>query len=119
MKNTINLKINNAEYTAVPLEVAKAIEVMLASYKAEAPKKAKASTPKTEPKKAYAKAYAVTEDGKGITVGGDGFIPTKVFKGITYSLKTAGASYDAKTKAWTFKTKKSCEAWQKAQDARA
>lgn len=123
MKNTINLTINSAEYSAVPIEVAKAIEVMLAQYKT-APK-AKAETPKTAPKakaepKQYAKLYAVAKDGKSVTIGADGqFIPTKVFKGVTYSLKQAGAKYDSKTKAWTFGTKKACEAWCKAQDARA
>lgn len=123
MKNTMNLTINSAEYSAVPIELANAIEVMLAQYKT-APK-AKAETPKTAPKakaepKQYAKLYAVAKDGKSVTIGADGqFIPTKVFKGVTYSLKQAGAKYDSKTKAWTFGTKKSCEAWCKAQDARA
>lgn len=123
MKNTINFSIIDYHYEGVPVEVAKAIQTMLAPYevkgntKAETPKgtpKAKAETAKT-----YAKAYAVLKDGKSVTVGGEGFIPTKVFKGITYSLKQAGAKYDSKTKAWTFDTKTACKAWTKAQDARA
>ena len=122
MKNTINLQINNATYNAVPVEVAKAIETMLAQYKTVAKT---VETPKSEPKakakaepKQYAKVYAVAKDGKSVTIGNDGFIPTKVFKGVTYSLKQAGAKYDAKTKAWAFETKKSCTEWCKAQDAR-
>lgn len=120
MKNTINLQINNASYANVPLEYAKAIEVMLAQYKVNT---VKAETPKDEPK-AKAEAprvavYALCKDGKSVTIGGNGFIPTKVFKGVTYSLKQSGAKYDAKTKAWTFDTKTACKAWCKAQDARA
>ena len=125
MKNTMNLTINSAEYSAVPIEVAKAIETMLAQYKVNTPKaetpKAKSEAKpkaKAEPKQ-YAKVYAVAEDGKSVTIGNDGFIPAKVFKGVTYSLKQAGAKYDAKTKAWTFGTKKACTEWCKAQDARA
>ena len=120
MKNTMNIRINDAQYNGVPVEVAKAIQTMLAPYhteaKAEAPKET--PKPKAEPK-SYAKAYAVGEDGKSVTVGGEGFIPTKVFRGITYSLKKAGAKYDSKTKAWTFGTKTACKDWTKAQDARA
>ena len=60
----------------------------------------------------------VTKDGKGVTIGNGGFIPTKVFKGVTYDLKQNGAKYDAKTKVWSFETKKACTEWCKRQDAR-
>ena len=117
---TMNLKINDATYNGVPVEVAKAIAVMLAPYKAEDVKaKAQPKAEKPAPKKEYAKVYAVAKDGKSVTVGNDGFIPTKVFKGVTYSLKLAGAKYNADTKAWVFGTKKACTEWCKAQDARA
>ncbi len=121
MKNTMNLTINNAQFANVPVILAQSIEAMLAQYKVEV----KASTPKTTPKsetksepKQYAKVYSVAKDGKSVTIGNDGFIPTKVFKGVTYSLKQAGAKYDKDTKAWTFGTKKACTEWCKAQDAR-
>lgn len=116
MNNTINLIINEVTFNNVPMEMAKAIELMLNPYKA------KAETPKTKTKtepKQYAKVYAICEDGKSVTIGNDGFIPTKVFKGVTYSLKQNGAKYNADTKAWTFETKTKCKAWCKAQDARA
>ena len=124
MKNTvINLQINNASYANVPIEYARAIETMLAQFKVETKATAKVETPKATPKaKAEAprvKVYALCEDGKSVTIGGDGFIPTKVFKGVTYSLKQSGAKYDAKTKAWTFENKTKCKAWCKEQDARA
>ena len=114
---TINLKINNAEYSAVPVEVAKAIEVMLAQYKTTT-----TATTKSEPKKAVekVKVYTLCADEKSVTVGNEGaFIPTKVFKGVTYSLKQAGASWDKGNKNWVFKTKKACKEWCDAQDARA
>lgn len=122
MTNTMNLSINNAQFNNVPVDLAKAIAVMLKPYEAKV-----TATPKTEPKKATPKAkaeatkvkvYAKTKDGKGVTIGNDGFIPTKVFKGVTYSLKQAGAKYNSETKAWTFETKKACTEWCKAQDAR-
>ena len=118
--NTMNMKINNSNYEAVPVEIAKAIETMLAPYKTST----KAKSPKSEPKtkaepKQYAKVYAICEDGKSVTIGGEGFIPTKVFKGVTYSLKQSGAKYDSKTKAWAFENKTKCKAWCKEQDARA
>ena len=118
MKNTMNLTINNATYNEVPIEIAKAIETMLATYKVTT----KVETTKSEPKKSetkkYAKVYEVTKDGKGVTIGNGGFIPTKVFKGVTYDLKQNGAKYDAKTKVWSFETKKACTEWCKRQDAR-
>lgn len=121
MNNTINLTINEVTFNNVPMEMAKAIQLMLNPYKAkdETPK-AKAETPKakTEPK-AKVKVYTKTEDGKGVLVGTNGFIPTKVFKGVTYSLKQSGAKYNADTKAWMFETKTKCNAWCKAQDTRA
>lgn len=111
MKNTVmNLTINNTNYTDVPMDIARAIAVMLKPYETEA------NTPKAEPKRT--KVYAKCADGKSVTIGGDGFIPTKVFKGVTYSLKQSGAKYNADTKAWTFETKKACTDWCKAQDAR-
>lgn len=120
MKNTMNLTINGVDFSNVPINTAKAIEMMLAEYRTTT----KAKTPKSEPKtkaepKQYAKVYALCEDGKSVTIGGDGFIPTKVFKGVTYSLKQSGAKYDSKTKAWAFENKTKCKAWCKAQDARA
>lgn len=120
MKNSVNvmdLVVGNVQYKAIPIELARAIEVMLAPYEDG---KVKAETPKVEPKKTVerTKVYALCEDGKSVTIGGDGFIPTKVFKGVTYSLKQSGAKYDAKTKAWTFENKTKCKAWCKAQDAR-
>ena len=117
--NTMNLAVNNANYANVPVEIARAIENMLKPYQTKAVETPKAETKtKAEPKQ-YAKVYAVTEDGKSVTIGNGGFIPSKVFKAVTYSLKTAGAKYDTKTKAWTFDTKKACTAWCKEQDARA
>ena len=117
--NTMNLTINNSNYENVPVEIAKAIETMLAQYqtksKAKTPK-AKAEPKKSEPKQ-YAKAYSV--NGKSVTVGGNGFIPAKVFKAITYSLKQAGAKWDSGNKVWQFGTKKALDAWTKAQEARA
>lgn len=118
--NTMTLTINNSEYAGVPVELAQTIEKMLAGFKVTATK-AKTTTktaPKAEPEKKYAKVYSVLTGGKGVTVGNDGFIPTKVFKGVTYSLKLAGAKYDKDTKAWMFGTKKACTEWCKAQDAR-
>lgn len=122
MKNTMNLTINGVNFSNVPINTAKAIEMMLAEYrtttKAETPKSEPKTKTKTEPKQ-YAKIYAICEDGKSITIGSDGFIPTKVFKGVTYSLKQNGAKYDSKSKTWVFENKTKCKAWCKAQDARA
>ena len=122
MKNTINLTINNNQYANIPVEIARAIEAMVKPYEVNAVAKSdtkakKSAEPKAEPKQ-YAKIYTVSKDGKSVTIGTDGFIPTKVFKGITYSLKLAGAKYNADTKAWEFQTKKACTDWCKAQDAR-
>lgn len=122
MKNTINLTINNNQYANIPVEIARAIESMVKPYEVNAVAKSdtkakKSAEPKAEPKQ-YAKIYTVSKDGKSVTIGTDGFIPTKVFKGITYSLKLAGAKYNADTKAWDFATKKACTDWCKAQDAR-
>lgn len=105
----------------LPYDVAMAVTRMITPYfKSES-----VATPKTEPK-AEAKAetkrvkvYALREDGKSVTIGGDGFIPTKVFKGVTYSLKQSGAKYDAKTKVWAFEDKAKCKAWCEEQDKRA
>ena len=109
----------------LPYEVAMAVTRMITPYS----KSENVATPKTEPKaetKAEPKAetkrvkvYALCEDGKSVTIGGDGFIPTKVFKGVTYSLKQSGAKYDAKTKVWAFKDKAKCKAWCEEQDKRA
>lgn len=124
MKNTINLTINNNQYANIPVEIARAIEAMVKPYEvnavAKSDTKAKKSADtkfKAEPKQ-YAKIYTVSKDGKSVTIGTDGFIPAKVFKGVTYSLKLAGAKYNANTKAWAFATKKACTDWCKAQDAR-
>ena len=105
----------------LPYDVAMAVTRMITPYfKSES-----VATPKTEPK-AEAKAetkrvkvYALREDSKSVTIGGDGFIPTKVFKGVTYSLKQSGAKYDAKTKVWAFEDKAKCKAWCEEQDKRA
>ena len=110
----------------LPYEVAMAVTRMITPYYKSGESVA---TPKAEPKaetKVETKAetkrvkvYALCEDGKSVTIGGDGFIPTKVFKGVTYSLKQSGAKYDAKTKVWAFETKKACTEWCKEQDKRA
>ena len=116
---TITTDYANTTYN-LPIEVAQMVSRMIEIYKVEAT----TSTPKVEPKATpkvkanYNKAYTIAEDGKTVTVGNDGFIPTKVFKGITYSLKQAGAKYDTKTKGWVFENKTKCKAWCKAQDAR-
>lgn len=119
---TMNLIINDVSFDKVPVEVARSIELMLAPYKAttEEPKAKAEPKPKTEPKK-YSKAYTVAKDGKSVTVGTtDGtFLPKPVFRGITYSLKQAGAKWNPKDTAWVFGTKKACAEWCKAQDARA
>ena len=120
---TISTTITTEYATTVynlPVEIAQLVSRMIEPYKAEV----KAETTKVEPKaktepKKYDKVYAVAENGKSVTIGNGGFIPTKVFKGVTYSLKQSGAKYNATTKAWDFDTKKSCTAWCKAQDARA
>lgn len=125
-KTTMNLTINSATYNAVPLELAKALEAMLAPYKAKAETKTETAKPakpakqtKTAEKKQFDKIYTVAEDGKAVSIGSEGqFIPTKVFKGVTYSLKQAGAKWDAGNKRWQFETKKACTEWCKAQDAR-
>lgn len=121
MAKTMNLRVNSRNYQKVSIEDARVIEMILAKYN-YTDDKAKAETPKAEPKKAEVKAkvkvYAKAEDGKSVTIGGDGFIPRKVFNGVTYSLKQSGAKYDSKTKAWVFSTKKACNEWCKAQDAR-
>ena len=123
---TITTEYSNTLYN-LPIEVAQMVSRMIEPYKAEVKAettkvepKATESKPKakTEPKK-YDKVYTVSKDGKSVTIGNGGFIPTKVFKGVTYSLKQSGAKYNATTKAWDFDTKKSCTAWCKAQDARA
>lgn len=116
---TITTEYANTIYN-LPIEVAQMVSRMIEPYKAEV----KAETTKVEPKakaepKKYDKVYTVSKDGKSVTIGNGGFIPTKVFKGVTYSLKQSGAKYNATTKAWDFDTKKSCTAWCKAQDARA
>lgn len=119
ISTTITTEYSNTIYN-LPIEVAQMVSRMIEPYKAEV----KVSTPteepkaKTEPKK-YDKVYTVSKDGKSVTIGNGGFIPTKVFKGVTYSLKQSGAKYDAKTKAWTFDTKKACTTWCKNQDSRA
>lgn len=109
----------------LPYEVAMAVTRMITPYY----KSESVATPKAEPKaeaKAETKAetkrvkvYALCEDGKSVTIGGDGFIPTKVFKGVTYSLKQSGAKYDAETKVWAFEDKAKCKAWCEEQDKRA
>lgn len=120
---TMTLTINNVTFNNVPVDMARGIEAMLNPYRA------KAETPKAEPKKTTkakaepkatpkVKVYSVLKDGRTVSVGDNGFIPTKVFKGVTYSLKMAGAQYDPKTHNWTFATKKACGEWCKAQDAR-
>ena len=118
---TMKLTINNSSYEAVPVELAKAIEAMLAPYQTKATSKAKTPKAKAEPKKSepkqYAKPYSV--NGKSVTVGNDGFIPAKVFKAVCYSLKQAGAKWDNGNKVWQFGTKKALDAWVKAQEARA
>ena len=123
MKKNISTTITTEDATTVynlPIEVAQMVSRMIEPYKATV-----AETPKAEPKpktvepKQYAKVYTVTEDGKGVKIGGNGFIPTKVFKGVTYSLKQSGAKYDKGNNAWVFKTKTACKAWTKAQDERA
>ena len=122
MKKNISTTITTEYATTsynLPIEVAQMISRMIEPYKATS-----VATPKEEPKakaepKKYAKVYALCKDGKSVTIGGEGFIPTKVFKGVTYSLKQSGAKYDAKTKAWTFETKKACTEWCKEQDKRA
>jgi len=123
MKNTINLTINNNQYANIPVEIARAIESMVKPYEVNAVAKSdtkakKSADTKAETKKQYAKVYKVAKDGKSVTVGSDEYIPTKVFKGVTYSLKLAGAKYNKDTKAWDFGTKKACTDWCKAQDAR-
>ena len=123
MAKTMNLRVNSRNYQNVSIEDARVIEMILAKYN-YTDGKPKVETPKAEPKKAEVKAkakvkvYAKAEDGKSVTIGGDGFIPRKVFNGVTYSLKQSGAKYDSKTKAWVFSTKKACNEWCKAQDAR-
>lgn len=101
----------------LPVEVAQMVSRMIDIYKVESSVETVKTTPKAETKK-FDKLYAVSTDGKSVTIGNGGFIPTKVFKGVTYSLKQSGAKYDSKTKAWTFETKKACTEWCKAQDAR-
>lgn len=118
MKDTMNITINGTQYNDVPMAIAMLISDTLKPFKAD-----KAKTTKSEPKtkaepKQYAKVYALCEDGKSVTIGNDGYIPAKVFKGVTYSLKQAGAKYDSKTKAWTFENKTKCKSWCKAQDNR-
>lgn len=119
ISTTITTEYANTEYN-LPIEVAQMISRMIEPYKATSQTK----TAKTEPKakaepKAKVKVYDLCEDGKSVTIGGNGFIPTKVFKGVTYSLKQAGAKYDKGNNAWVFKTKTACKAWTKAQDERA
>lgn len=125
METTMNLTINGIDYANVPVAIARGIETMLGQYKVAATKATKTTktttTAQATPKasaKTYDKVYGVSKDGKSVTIGNGGFIPTKVFKGVTYSLKQAGAKYDATTKAWAFETKKACTEWCKAQDAR-
>lgn len=116
---TMNLTINNSQYNNVPVELANTIATMLMGYKTEV--KTTQSKPKSKAKaepKQYAKLYKVSKDGKSVTIGSDNYIPTKVFKGVTYSLKLAGAKYNTETKAWDFGTKKACTEWCKTQDAR-
>ena len=116
----MNLRVEGRLYKDVTVEDAKVVEMILAKYQYTEVKATKVETPKEQPKKTeYAKVYAVAKDGKSVTIGNDGFIPTKVFKGVTYSLKQSGAKYDSKTKSWTFGTKKACADWCKSQDARA
>ena len=119
---TITTEYANTLYN-LPIEVAQMVSRMIEPYKVENAVATTTTEPKAESKpKAkteYAKVYEVAKDGKSVTIGNGGFIPTKVFKGVTYSLKQSGAKYDAKTKAWTFDTKKACTEWCKAQDARA
>ena len=106
----------------LPVEIAQMVSRMIDIYKVESSVETVKTTPKAETKKTetkkFDKLYAVSTDGKSVTIGNGGFIPTKVFKGVTYSLKQSGAKYDSKTKAWTFETKKACTEWCKAQDAR-
>lgn len=125
MANTMNLRVNSRNYQNVSIEDVRVIEMILSKYnytddkpKAETPKVESKPKAKADKPKQYAKVYTVGEDGKSVTIGNDGFIPTKVFKGVTYSLKQANAKYDSKTKAWVFDTKTACKNWCKAQDAR-
>ena len=48
-----------------------------------------------------------------------GFVPDKVKYGIKMSLRDAGAEWNKDKGAFTFKTKKACAEWCKAQKARA
>lgn len=122
MTNKMNLNIEGINYIGVPVEVARAIEAMVNPYrevKAETPKETPKTKEQPKAKKTYAKAYTVTEDGKGIVIGNGGFVPKKVFNAIKFSLKDSGAKWNADTKSWVFDTKTKCKAWTKNQDARA
>lgn len=110
---TMNITINGTQYNNVPMAIAVLISDTLKPFKAD-----KVATTKAEPKADKIAVYTKTSDGKGVLVGTNGYIPTKVFKGVTYSLKQAGAKWNKDTKAWTFDTKKACTEWCKAQDNR-
>lgn len=93
------VKINNTNYE-MTVEMAKALESMLAPYKVDSvdtPTVSKESTKsKTESKEFY------TISGKVLTFNSKVFIPRPVFKGIVATIKDCGGKYQSKTKTWLF-----------------
>lgn len=120
MSKKMNLRVEGRIYKDVTIEDVNVIQVLLAKYGYSDIDTKVAETVKNQPTKDIpkVKVYDLCKDGKSVTIGGNGFIPKKVFNGVTYSLKQSGAKYDGKTKAWSFNTKADCKAWCKAQDER-
>ena len=109
-------------YIEVSAEVIEKVKSLLEladvdfTIKGEVKATTKAESPAVQPKAERVPVYS--RKGNSITVGGQGYIPKKVFYGVKFSLQEAGAKWNSGSKTWDFATKKAADAWEKAQKAR-
>lgn len=115
MKNIITINGTSYEVSEDTMKSVLTICVGLGKVVKAETETSKATTVKAETKP-MVDAYTV--DGKNVTLGGNGFVPRKVFYAIKCSLQEAGAKWNATDKVWQFATKKDADAWVKAQKNR-
>lgn len=110
MSNNLIVVLNDGTQFKLVGNNADSVEVIAKAF--GTPISGTATTKATVQSKDLPTVYTVK--GLNVTVGGDGFIPKKVFYAVTATIKENGGKWDNTNKVWKFENKTALGKFEKA-----